>query len=52
MKHGLRPTRRQKLAMQDVGLNHDYWLVVKNINDQLQLIHRLTGQTKTIPAKA
>jgi hypothetical protein len=52
MKHGLKPTRRQKFAMQDVGLNHENWLVVKNNNDQLQLVHRLTGQTKTIPAKA
>ncbi|WP_226677260.1 DUF6906 family protein [Mesobacillus jeotgali] len=50
MKHGLRPTRRQKLAMQEVGLNHNNWLVAKNNNDQLLLVHRENGQSKTIPA--
>jgi hypothetical protein len=49
MKQGLRPTRRQKLAMQAVGLNHENWLVAKNNNGQLLLVHRETGQSKTIP---
>lgn len=50
MKHGLRPTRRQRLSIQAAGLNFENWLVVENRNGQLLLVHRETGQTKTIPA--
>lgn len=52
MKHGLKPTRRQKLAMLEAGVNFKNWLVVKNIDDKLLIVHRETGTTKTIPAKA
>jgi hypothetical protein len=50
VKSGKRPNKRQKLAMQSVGLNHDHWLVFKVIDDKLHLVHRETGTTKVIPA--
>lgn len=49
MKHGRRPTVRQKKIMKSVGLNHDNWLVVKNFPEELVIVHRDTGRQKTIP---
>lgn len=48
MKHGKAPNKRQKLAIKAYGLNHGNWLVFKVIDDQLHLVHRLTGTTKII----
>jgi hypothetical protein len=48
MKHGHRPTRRQKSQIKTAGFNPDNWLVVKNLSNQLHLIHRNTGTTKII----
>ncbi|WP_175384467.1 DUF6906 family protein [Bacillus sp. FJAT-27225] len=50
MKHGLRPTKKQKKAMGFAGLNHNNWLVYKVIGDKLHLVHRETGTKKIIPA--
>lgn len=50
MKHGLKPTKRQKIAMKAVGLNFNNWLVYKAIDSQLHIVHRETGRTKIIPA--
>jgi hypothetical protein len=50
MKHGLRPTKKQKVAIKAVGLNPENWLVFKSINEELHLVHRETGTTKIIPA--
>jgi hypothetical protein len=50
MKKGLKPTKRQKIAMKEAGLNHENWLVYKNIEGNLHLVHRETGTTKVIPA--
>jgi hypothetical protein len=48
MKSGKRPTRNQSKHILAAGLNPDHWLIVKNQSDQMLLIHRETGQTKTI----
>lgn len=49
MKAGRRPTRRQKEAIKWAKLNPDNWLVVKNLNDVLHLVHRETGTKRVIP---
>lgn len=49
MKAGKRPTRRQKLAIKWVGLNPSNWLVVKNLPEELHIVHRETGTLKIIP---
>ncbi|KEF40450.1 hypothetical protein M670_00476 [Schinkia azotoformans MEV2011] len=49
MKKGLRPTKRQKIAIQAARLNCNNWLVYKNTNSQLHLVHRETGTTRVIP---
>lgn len=48
MKNGKRPNRAQKLAMISVGLNPNNWLIYKKTHEQLHLVHRETGTTKTI----
>lgn len=48
MKHGKKPSLKQKKLIKDSGLNPDQWLVVKNLPGQLKIAHRETGQQKTI----
>lgn len=49
MKNGKKPTRRQKLAIKAVGLNPKNWLVIKNLQDKLHIVHRETGRQREIP---
>lgn len=49
MKSGKRPTRRQMAAIKWCGLNPDNWLVVKNLPDELHIVHRETGRLRVIP---
>lgn len=48
MKNGKRPTRNEKVSIQEAGLNSKNWLIYKKAHDSLQLVHRETGTTKTI----
>jgi len=48
MKHGKRPTKKQKLIMSGKGLNPDDWLFTKYFAGELHLEHRHTGQAKVI----
>lgn len=50
MKKGQKPTKKQRIAIERCGLNHEHWLVYKNVDGTLHLVHRETGTTKTIPA--
>ncbi|MBT2735175.1 hypothetical protein J7E66_10545 [Bacillus sp. ISL-7] len=45
MERDLHETKRKKLKKQDLIL---IWLIVKNQTDQMILVHRETGTTKTI----
>lgn len=40
MKQGKRPTKRQKLLMEQNALNSNEWLVVKSLTTELHLVHR------------
>ncbi|WP_197276462.1 hypothetical protein [Bacillus sp. JCM 19034] len=40
MKQGKRPTKRQKLLMEQNALNSNEWLVVKSLASELHLVHR------------
>ena len=51
VKHGKKLTRNQKKALAAVGLNPENWLVVKNLEDRLIVIHRISGKTRTIERK-
>lgn len=49
MKKGLKPNRKQKEAIEYAGLNSDNWLVFKNLEDELHLVHRNTDKVRVIP---
>lgn len=49
MKHGRKPTLNQKLLIKEAGLNPDNWLIVKNLPDKLNIVHRETGSERMIP---
>lgn len=49
MKNKKRPTRKQKIAIKEAGLNHENWLVSKTYADRLLLMHRYTGTAREIP---
>lgn len=48
MKHGKNPTVSQKKHIKSLGLNPENWLVSRDNNDELVLIHRLSGRTRTL----
>jgi hypothetical protein len=48
MKHGQRPTRRQKQAITAAKLDPADWLVVKSLPQQLHIVHRNDGTAKII----
>lgn len=48
MKHGKKPTRRQKQDIASVRLNPDNWLVCKNTPEELVIEHRISGKVRII----
>lgn len=48
MKHGKRPTRRQKVLMEAKHLNVENWLVVKNTGVYLEVMHKYSGKTRRV----
>ena len=49
MKHGKNPTVRQKKLLTQWHLNFENWLIVKDTPAEMEIIHRNTGKTRTIP---
>jgi len=49
MKHGKRPTRKQKQVIEAAGWNIHNWLVSKAETKQLLIVHRYSGKTREIP---
>lgn len=48
MKHGKNPTVKQKKLIHKWGLNAENWLVERDTNEELVIVHRLTDQKRTI----
>lgn len=48
MKHGKRPTRRQKQLLEKRKLAPTDWLVTKNLPDRLHVEHRVTGVERVV----
>lgn len=48
MKHGKKPTREQKAMLRDAGLVPENWLVVKNMEDHIEVVSKkaLSDPTK------
>ncbi len=48
MKNGKRPTRRQKQMLKELGLNSDNWLIIRDDKFELKIIHKVSGQVRTL----
>lgn len=48
MKHGKRPTVKQKKMLNEYGLNCENWLVVKDNSFEAVIIHRHTNTIRKI----
>ena len=48
MKHGKKPTVRQKRMLKEYGLNYENWLIIKDTSDIMQIVHRHTDTVRTI----
>lgn len=48
MKHGKKPTRRQKQDIASVRLNPDNWLVCKDTPSELVIEHKISGKVRII----
>lgn len=48
MKHGKKPTARQKQLMTDKDLDCREWLVTKDTPDTMEIVHRESGTIKEI----
>ena len=48
MKHGKKPTRKQKMLMQAAHYNCEDWLVIKDTAVEMVIQNRATDKTRTI----
>lgn len=48
MKHGKRPSVKQKQIINHTGLNPIDWLVIKSLPNELHIVHRETNQKRII----
>lgn len=48
MKHGKKPTREQKIMLKEAGLVPENWLVIKNMEDHIEVVSKksLSDATK------
>ncbi|WP_042403573.1 hypothetical protein [Geomicrobium sp. JCM 19037] len=49
MKSGKRLTKAQKMLLTSYNLNYENWLVIKNLDHELHLVHRHTNNTRVLP---
>lgn len=49
MKHGRKPTREQKKLLRKWGAVPENWLIERDTPNEMVIVHRVTGKTKTIP---
>lgn len=53
MRHGKKPTRKQKIRLGKAGLSPDNWLVIKEKhNGELVVLHKNTNTIRVVPASA
>jgi hypothetical protein len=51
LKHGKKPTRKQKQAIAAKKLNYNNWLVVKDSTEVFEIVHRISGKIRSYPKK-
>ncbi len=50
--HGKRPTVAQRKLIEKFNLNSDNWLIQKDTNEFMQMVHRVSGTVKKLPKGA
>ncbi len=51
VRHGKKPTRKQKIRLGKAGLSPDNWLVIKEKrNGELVVLHKNTNTIRVVPA--
>ncbi|EHO35342.1 hypothetical protein HMPREF0995_00626 [Lachnospiraceae bacterium 7_1_58FAA] len=51
MRHGKKPTRKQKIRLGQAGLSPENWLVIRENKDgALILLHKHTDHVRKLPA--
>lgn len=51
MKHGKRPTRKQKLILRKYKLDPDNWLIVKDCAECFEIVNKVSGKTRRFNRK-
>jgi hypothetical protein len=49
MKSGRKPNRTQEKVISISGLDAKDWLIVKNLDHEIHVVHRETNEMKVIP---
>jgi hypothetical protein len=52
MKHGKKPTVKQRDRIKSLNLNPENWLVTKDCPACFELIHRVSGKTRIVKREA
>lgn len=48
MKHGKKPTRRQKMKLKELHLNCDNWFVITDTSKEFVIKHKVSGQVRRL----
>jgi hypothetical protein len=48
MKHGLKPTKKQKQFIQSKRLDANNWLVERETPDKMVIVHRKSGNSRQL----
>ena len=48
MKHGRRPTKRQKILLKKYRLDPSNWLIVKDCAECFEIVNRISGKTRKL----
>lgn len=51
MKHGKKPTKRQKLFLKENKFNPKNWLIVKDCAECFEIVNRLTGKRRKLKTR-
>lgn len=49
VKHGKKPTLKQKEKIKNIGLDPKEWLICKDCSDEFQIVSKETGEVKSYP---
>jgi len=48
VKHGRRPTKKQKIFLKKFNLNPKNWLIVKDCTECFEIVNRISGKRRIL----